>query len=99
MGRGRQGPEARFQSAVIALATLRGWKHYHTYDSRRSVAGFPDLVLVRREQLIFAELKANDNSHPSAEQTEWLEALRRTGSCEVFVWRPSDWDRIAEILQ
>ena len=99
MARRRQNPEAMFQSAVIAAAKLHGWMHYHTYDSRRSVAGFPDLVLVRGKRLIFAELKANDNSHPSAAQQEWINALVRTGSCEVYVWRPSNWDGVVELLK
>ena len=37
--------EKAFQTAVVELAELCGWKVYHTYDSRRSAPGFPDLVL------------------------------------------------------
>ena len=35
--------EKGFQAAVVELARLRGWLVYHTYDSRRSAKGFPDL--------------------------------------------------------
>jgi hypothetical protein len=28
----------------------------------------------------------------------WLEALRKTGKAEVYVWRPSDWKEIEEKL-
>ena len=40
--------EAELQRNVLSLAAMTGWLAYHTYDSRRSQAGFPDLVLVRR---------------------------------------------------
>ena len=46
--------EKEFQRLVVDYATLHGWMHYHTHDSRRSTPGFPDLVLVR-ERIIFAE--------------------------------------------
>jgi hypothetical protein len=31
-------------------------------------------------------------------QLEWLDALRLLPQVEVFVWRPSDWDELVEIL-
>jgi hypothetical protein len=34
--------EKDFQETVLTLARLRGWKCYHTHDSRRSEAGFPE---------------------------------------------------------
>src|SRR5688572_19177552 len=40
--------ERAFQAQVVKYARLMGWTAYHTHDSRRSQAGFPDLVLVRR---------------------------------------------------
>ena len=97
--------EEEFQQQVIELATLRGWRHYHTHDSRRSAEGFPDLVLVRPATLqggfdgriIFAEIKAQ-KGRPSAEQRAWLAVLADTGKVEVYVWRPSDFDQIVEIL-
>jgi hypothetical protein len=33
--------EAVWQQQVIDLATLYGWEHYHSFDSRRSVPGWP----------------------------------------------------------
>ena len=53
--------ESQFQSAVIELAKLNGYRLiYHTHDSRRSVPGFPDLVLVseHRQRALFRELNA-----------------------------------------
>jgi hypothetical protein len=75
---------------------------YHTHDSRRSQAGFPDLVLVRPPRLIFAELKTA-KGRVSPAQGEWLEDLGHVASkvgprIEVAVWRPDDLQRIAEVL-
>jgi hypothetical protein len=81
-------PEAELQSSVIKMATLFGWMHYHTHDSRRSPKGFPDLVLVRGQRLIFAELK-RQNGHYRVGQKEWLAALDKVA--EVHTWRPMDY--------
>ena len=97
--------EKDFMQQIIDLASLRGWHHYHTYDSRRSAEGFPDLVLARPSTLqggfdgriIFAEMKAQ-KGRPNVEQRAWLTLLADTGKVEVYVWRPSDWQRIVEVL-
>lgn len=89
--------EARFQASVIRYAELMGWRIYHTRDSRGSHKGFPDLVLVRRPRVIFAELKA-ERGKTRREQMDWLEALDGCG-VEVYVWKPSQQDLIARILR
>lgn len=66
--------EAAFQEQVIHIAKLYGWLHFHTFDSRRSEPGFPDLVLVRSPELIFAELKA-ERGRLSADQVKWIAHL------------------------
>jgi hypothetical protein len=66
--------EAAFQRQVEQLAAFYGWRTYHTHDSRRSAAGFPDLVLIRGPELLFVELKT-DRGRLSAAQAAWLEAL------------------------
>jgi len=80
--------ERQLQSAVIQLAELLGWKTYHTFDSRRSNPGYPDLTLVRGDQLLFVELKSA-KGRLTTEQTEWLQALGYVAS--VATWRPCDW--------
>lgn len=103
---GGQMREDALQGAIEELARRLGWLVYHTHDSRRSAAGFPDLVMVRRGRLIFAELKSM-RGKVSAAQYIWLEELRAAtvynarlalgpdgGALvgpEVFVWRPADW--------
>ena len=89
--------EKRFQDAVVQLAKILGWKVYHTYDSRRSTPGYPDLTLVREGRLIFAELKSEKGKMSKA-QKEWEYDLRNT-CAEYYEWRPSDWEAIVSILQ
>jgi hypothetical protein len=81
--------EKDLQDGVVKLARMLGYLAYHTYDSRRSAAGFPDLVLVheRSGSLLFAELK-RDGQHPTVAQQRWLRVLAIRGV--AFVWRPAD---------
>jgi len=51
--------EKEFQDRVIELAKWEKWLAYHVPDSRRVTSpGFPDLVLLRAPDLVFAELKS-----------------------------------------
>jgi len=88
--------EKAFMGQVIQLARLMGWLVYHTHDSRRSVAGFPDLLLIRRGEMLVAELKVGKNE-ASEEQLRWLNAFRGANVRE-FLWYPSDWDEIERTL-
>lgn len=82
--------EAQLQQMVTDLARLRGFLAYHTYDSRRSQRGFPDLVLVhtRTGRLIFAELKS-ERGRIRPEQDLWLNHLGARH--EAYLWRPAHW--------
>lgn len=88
--------EKELESQVRDLAELFGWKYYHTWRSIHSPAGFPDCVMVRENRIIFAELKS-EKGKTSEQQFKWLEALGRTKT-EVYLWKPSDFDKIVEIL-
>lgn len=79
----------------MEFARLSGWVLYHTHDSRRSPAGFPDLVLVR-ERVVFAELKA-EKGRVTPEQLAWLGRLWQAGA-EAYLWRPSGWPEIERLL-
>ena len=85
--------EAQLQDAVLDLARFAGYLAYHTFDSRRSAPGFPDLVLVHADprigRAIYAELKT-ERGRLRHEQMQWLTALEASGH-EVHVWRPRDW--------
>ena len=94
-----QQTEAQFERAVIEYAELNGWRVYHTYDSRRSNAGYPDLTLVRLSRLVFAELKT-EKGRVSKAQQEWLDALNGTTThIEIYLWRPSDWSEVEATLR
>lgn len=88
--------EKRFLAQVVGLAMLRGWRHYHTHRSEGSAAGFPDLVLVRRPRVVWAELK-RDSGRLTRAQQDWLSDLAACGQ-EWYVWRPADWEEIVEVL-
>lgn len=79
---------------VRRLAQLTGWWCYHTHDSRRSEAGFPDLVLAKivpagSARLLFVELKS-EKGRLTDEQMDWLYILSLTKHPTV-VWRPRHW--------
>lgn len=89
--------EEEFQAQVIELAKLLGWMVYHTRDSRRSPAGFPDLILIRGKIGIAAELKVGSRK-PTAAQLAWVEAFGRVGFLPSH-WRPEHWVEIQRTLQ
>ena len=83
--------ESQFQSAVIELAKLNGYRLvYHTHDSRRSQKGFPDLVLVseHRQRALFRELKTS-TGRLSPEQFDWITSMQ-LAKLNAGVWRPED---------
>lgn len=104
----RQLTEADFLRQIIDLARLLGWRtaHFRPAWSGRGWrtpvqgdgAGFPDLILVRRERMIAAELKREVGGAVSPEQVAWLQAFDTAG-LETAIWRPSDLTRIAEDLR
>jgi VRR-NUC domain len=89
--------EKDFMEAVVDLAKRNGWRCYHAFSSRKSEAGFPDLVLLRGSRLIVAELKVGDG-RTTAAQDSWLEAFADAGVLAV-VWRPEQWESIERELR
>ena len=74
--------------------------------------GWPDLVMIRSgetsrgpRRLLFAELKRSKRDQPSPDQARVLDALddlrwsSPLAGVETYVWRPEDWERIAEVLR
>lgn len=90
-----QMTERQFQDWIVGVATDHGWLHYHTYDSRRSDPGFPDLVLVKTGRpVLFYEVKT-EKGRVSMAQQSWLGSLNRSNSqVKAMVVRPSDRDHI-----
>lgn len=98
--------EAPFQTEVIRLARMLGWRVMHVNDSRREVRlrgvsylvgdedakGWPDLTLAhpRWHRLAVWELKSN-TGRVTPDQKRWLETLAACG-VDARVVRPRDWD-------
>lgn len=101
------GDERSFTRQVIDLARLMGWRvaHFRAALSARGWrtpvqgdgVGFPDLIMVRYQRLIVAELKVG-RRRPTPEQHAWIEAFRSAGVA-AYIWRPCDWDDIVRILK
>lgn len=98
----RSMSEKDWQATVVDAAVTFGWAVYHTFDSRHSNAGFPDLVLLRRDRLIFTELK-REAGKLDLPQEAWARGLGEVADAnptvEYHTWRPSDWDDVLEVLR
>jgi hypothetical protein len=89
--------EADFTGMVMREAQARGWMAYHTHDSRRSPAGFPDVVLAHAERgTAYIELKM-PGKYPTKEQRAWLETLVAAGE-RVYLFYPKDWRTVISLL-
>ncbi|MEV6678635.1 VRR-NUC domain-containing protein [Streptomyces erythrochromogenes] len=91
--------EEQFRRRVRQLAAMRGWSlAYHTHNSRRSDAGWPDEVYghPRTRRTLFVELKT-DSGRIRPAQEEWLQHLAACGF-EVALWRPRDLAQIVATL-
>jgi hypothetical protein len=86
--------ETELQESIAELCKYLGASLYHTYDSRRSRAGWPDCAIVTRDnRFLLRELKVGKNK-PSKAQREWLNRLQAAG-VDADVWHEADWpDRI-----
>lgn len=104
--------EQEFQQQVIDLAKLRNWKvaHFRSVRIQRKDgscyyatpvqedgAGFPDLILVRRGEIVVFECKRRGGK-TSPEQEAWLAEFSR---CQIpaFVVDPDSWDLIERTLE
>ena len=90
--------ESDLQEQVLTAAHYLGWTlRYHTFDSRKSAAGFPDLVLCRPPRVLFVELKSEQGKLTS-DQERWAVGLRACPGVEFFIWRPSNWPQVVQTL-
>jgi hypothetical protein len=90
--------EAQFLRQVQHLAAMFSWRGYHPALSKWSERGWPDIALCRPPRLILAELKS-EFGKVTPQQAEWLADLARCPGVEVYLWRPSDFERIVELLR
>lgn len=93
--------EAEFQRLFLRLARAKGFRWYHTFDSRRSNRGFPDLCLVNPAQrrIVFVELKGW-TGQATDEQRDWLRDLNDAGGEAYLVKTSGDYARdVASIVE
>lgn len=88
--------EAPWQRQALQLAALYRWTAHWNGDSRRTVAGWPDLVLLGHDRALFIEMKKADG-RVTKKQRETLDLLAAAG-CEVAVLRPVDIGLLARVL-
>lgn len=99
--------EAQFQQQVTGAAELTGWWWMHvdrmemngrwrTPITGTLGRGFPDLMLVNKRsgKIIFAELKSQRGVLSEDQRLTML----KIGMNICYVWRPSDWAGIMEVL-
>jgi hypothetical protein len=79
--------EDELQNGIHVLCTQLRIGHYHTHDSRRSNAGFPDSVIAHDDGPIYTELK-REKRRPTVDQVAWLDYFARHG-LRVYLWRPT----------
>jgi hypothetical protein len=95
-----------FERQVIDLAQMLGWTVAHfrpaktVHGWRTPVSGdgkgFPDLVLVGHDQVLYRELKSG-SGRLSDDQKAWRDVLTRNGA-DWAEWRPEMWPQIAAEL-
>lgn len=81
--------EDAFQRRIIDYCQMRGLLVFHDADSRRNQPGFPDLVIVGANRVLFRELKT-DKGTLRQQQIVWLRRLHDAGE-DAGVWRPKEW--------
>lgn len=91
--------EKDFQRELMKMAKNNGWKCFHPKYSYKSEKGFFDVTMIRGNRVIFTELKTETGTQ-SAEQKTWMEFAQAVGgNVEYYLWRPSDWAEIQEVLK
>jgi Holliday junction resolvase len=94
----RRNEERHLQAALEQHLRIRGWRYYHSYNSQRSVAGFPDVIALRDKRVLVAEIKTS-RGRVSAPQREWLAAFEQAG-IPAYLWRfPEDWSQVGRLLR
>jgi hypothetical protein len=76
--------EKQLHDMLRAAALRNDYLVYHTHDSRRSDAGFPDLICIKRGAIFALELKAQ-KGRVSAQQEMWLNAWSSCGAYAAVV--------------
>jgi len=93
----RRLTEKIFMQTVLDVCRIHGYAAFHTYDSRRTQAGFPDLEIIGHGRIFHRELKL-DHGHTTPEQDACIDLINRNGG-DAKVWRPAMWPEIISDLR
>jgi len=91
-------PEKTLLDRLRQVARQTGALCYHTWRSKRSEEGFPDLVLVAGTTLYLLELKTTSGEVTAAQQ-RWIDQLQAVTRIEARVVRPADLAAIEDGLR
>ena len=91
--------EAAFQQQILDLARTLGWRCYHTWDSRHSEGGFPDIIAIRGATLLALEIKGAKAKEPPPDQVAWIGAFQQVRFVHADFVYPRHWEQVAETLQ
>jgi len=89
--------ETDLREEIRVLASLYGWTFNFTHNSKHSPAGDLDLRLVKPPRYIVAELKS-EKGKMTPTQREMFALLEQCPGVEVYIWRPSQLQQIADLL-
>ena len=101
--------EGELLRLVIAVARGLGWRVAHFRPALAKSGrwmtpvqgdgiGFPDLVMVKGQRLIFMELKAT-TGRLRPEQRAWMDALDAVPGVTCAVVRPANWPTLVRLLE
>lgn len=106
--------ERAFTAQIIQLAHLYKWRvaHFRPALTQRGRwvtavqgdgAGFPDLVMVRGDRVIFVELKTAKGKLSEQQERWYMDLLAWSAhlgkAALVTVWRPADFEEIERELK
>lgn len=91
--------EAEFQQQILSLARTLGWRCYHTWDSRHSEGGFPDIIAIRGPTLLALEIKEAGAKEPPPAQVAWIGAFKQVRYVFADFVYPKHWEGLADTLQ
>ena len=99
--RGQPAPisEKAFMAAVVRLARQQQYMVYHTWSSKRSPEGFPDLICARTGSPLLAIECKTDTGEVTSPQHAWLAILARCTGVVAEIWRPKDLESICRTLR
>jgi hypothetical protein len=90
--------ERHLQAALEEHLRAAGWRFYHAWNSPHSAPGFPDVIALRGDRVLVAEIKTA-KGRVSADQRQWLEGFQCAG-IPAYLWRlPADWAEVGRVLR